>query len=172
MSLKEVFSLELKNVAPRAIAFGQIHFNNRDIMVFGLYGDDIIRTSVVYKLGVASQSPQEIVTQSLTALVQPIQITTIHHRAQNLYRLEDHKRVKTFPVTVTKQKIAPSGLFGRVQVHRQQKGPRHHLYDLVGSNKIFVWRQKSKKRFGVVGIACVLVAFGYQNSATIPMYNI
>jgi hypothetical protein len=41
MSLKEVFSLELKNVAPRAIAFGQMHGNDRDIMVFGLYGGDM-----------------------------------------------------------------------------------------------------------------------------------
>jgi hypothetical protein len=59
--------------------------------------------------------------------------------------------------------------------------------DLVGSNKIFVWRKKkSKKRFGVVGIACgiliflqlffvvaaVVVVFGYQNSVKIPVYNI
>jgi hypothetical protein len=58
--------------------------------------------------------------------------------------------------------------------------------DLVGSNEIFVWRKKSKKRFGVVGVACgiliflqlffvvaaVVVAFGYQNSVKIPVYNI
>jgi hypothetical protein len=58
--------------------------------------------------------------------------------------------------------------------------------DLVGSNEIFVWRKKSKKRFGVVGIACgmfiflqlffvvaaVVVAFGFQRSVKIPMYNI
>ncbi|KAJ7351243.1 hypothetical protein DFH08DRAFT_935026 [Mycena albidolilacea] len=47
MSLKEVFSLELKNVVPRAIAFGQMHFNNRDIMVFGLYGGDILVPAVL-----------------------------------------------------------------------------------------------------------------------------
>ncbi|KAJ7660086.1 hypothetical protein B0H14DRAFT_3540415 [Mycena olivaceomarginata] len=41
MSLKEVFSLELQNVAPQAIVFGQMYFNDRDIMVFGLYGGDI-----------------------------------------------------------------------------------------------------------------------------------
>jgi hypothetical protein len=41
MSLKEVFSLELQNVAPRAIAFGQMYFNDRDIMVFGLYGGNM-----------------------------------------------------------------------------------------------------------------------------------
>jgi hypothetical protein len=41
MSLKEVFSLELKNVALWAIAFGQMYFNDRDIMVFGLYGGDM-----------------------------------------------------------------------------------------------------------------------------------
>jgi hypothetical protein len=42
MSLKEVFSLELKNVAPRVIVFGQMYFNDRDIMVFGLYGGDML----------------------------------------------------------------------------------------------------------------------------------
>ncbi|KAJ7351198.1 hypothetical protein DFH08DRAFT_935006 [Mycena albidolilacea] len=56
MSLKEVFSLELKNVVPRAIAFGQMHFNNRDIMVFGLYGGDIytLRSLVPAVLGSSS----------------------------------------------------------------------------------------------------------------------
>ncbi|KAF7372579.1 hypothetical protein MVEN_00120600 [Mycena venus] len=41
MSLTEVFSLELKNGVPRAIAFGQMHGNDRDVMVFGLYGGDV-----------------------------------------------------------------------------------------------------------------------------------
>ncbi|KAJ7346092.1 hypothetical protein DFH08DRAFT_809933 [Mycena albidolilacea] len=41
MSLKEIFSLELQNVAPRAIAFGRMYFNDRDIMIFGLYGGDM-----------------------------------------------------------------------------------------------------------------------------------
>jgi hypothetical protein len=41
MSMQEVFTLELKNAVPRAIAFGQMHGNERDIMVFGLYGGDM-----------------------------------------------------------------------------------------------------------------------------------
>jgi uncharacterized membrane protein len=58
--------------------------------------------------------------------------------------------------------------------------------DLGGSNEIFVWRKKSKKWFGVMGIVCgmfiflqlffvaaaVVVVFGYQRSVKIPMYNI
>ncbi|KAJ7876640.1 hypothetical protein B0H13DRAFT_1558635, partial [Mycena leptocephala] len=105
MSLKEVFSIELKNLAPRAIAFGQMHGNDRDIMVFGLYGGDIY--TLRGNNGKAVGEPWNVgaligdialdVRKGVLCMDEPSSGT-------NLYRLEDHTRVKTFPVAVTKQK--------------------------------------------------------------------
>ncbi|KAJ7924675.1 WD40-repeat-containing domain protein [Mycena leptocephala] len=104
MSLKEVFSLELKNVAPRAIAFGQMHGNDRDIMVFGLYGGDIY--TLRGNNGSAVGKPWNVgaligdialdVRKGVLCMDEPSSGT-------NLYHLEDHTHVKTFPVAVTKQ---------------------------------------------------------------------
>ncbi|KAJ7238889.1 WD40-repeat-containing domain protein [Mycena rebaudengoi] len=43
MSLSSVFTIELKDVVPRAMAFGYMNANTneRDLLVFGLYGGDI-----------------------------------------------------------------------------------------------------------------------------------
>jgi hypothetical protein len=41
MSLNKVFTIELDNFVPVAIAFSTMHGNERDIMVFGLYGGDM-----------------------------------------------------------------------------------------------------------------------------------
>ncbi|KAJ7776663.1 hypothetical protein B0H14DRAFT_2631674 [Mycena olivaceomarginata] len=199
----EVFSLELQNVAPRAIGFGQMYFNDRDIMVFGLYGGDM-RWASHGTLG------HSYVRKGVLIMDEPLSGT-------NLYRLEDHTRMKTFPVAVTKQKrlrqvdfleecqfIVSGSDHGIVYVFDRHSGDivdelrvdprewvqtiavsdslRMHVLlnkefqaadcagvstifaarsrDLVGSNKIFVWRKKSKKRFGVVGIACVLSGLG------------
>ncbi|KAJ7721259.1 hypothetical protein DFH07DRAFT_972336 [Mycena maculata] len=104
MSLQEVFTLELKNTAPRAIAFGHMYGNERDIMVFGLYGGDIhtLRGSN----GKAAGEPWNVgaligdialdVRKGVLCMDEPSSGT-------NLYRLEDHTRVKTFPVAVTKR---------------------------------------------------------------------
>ncbi|KAJ7760297.1 WD40-repeat-containing domain protein [Mycena maculata] len=106
MSLQEVFTLELKNTAPRAIVFGQMYGNERDIMVFGLYGGDIhtFRGSN----GKAAGEPWNVgaligdialdVRKGVLCMDEPSSGT-------NLYRLEEHKytRVKTFPIAVTKR---------------------------------------------------------------------
>ncbi|KAJ7700188.1 WD40-repeat-containing domain protein [Mycena olivaceomarginata] len=214
MSLKEVFSLELQNVAPRAIVFGQMYFNDRDIMVLGLYGGNIYTfrgndgkaVGVPWNVGALIGDIALDVRKGVLIMDEPSLGT-------NLYRLEDHTRVKTFPVAVTKQKrlrqvdfleeckfIVSGSDHGIVYVFDRRSGeivdelrvdPREWVQtiaaadcagvstifaarsrDLVGSNKNFVWHKKSKKRFGVVGIACVVVAFGFQRSVKIPMYNI
>ncbi|KAJ7059985.1 WD40-repeat-containing domain protein [Mycena amicta] len=41
MSLERVFSIELRSVVPRAIVFGKMEGNTREVMVFGLYGGDV-----------------------------------------------------------------------------------------------------------------------------------
>ncbi|KAJ7300355.1 WD40-repeat-containing domain protein, partial [Mycena albidolilacea] len=102
MSLKEVFSLELKNVAPRAIAFGQMYFNDRDIMVFGLYGATLRGNNgnVVgepWNVGALIGDIALDVRKGVLIMDEPLSGT-------NLYRLEDRTHVKTFPVAVTKQK--------------------------------------------------------------------
>ncbi|KAJ6529252.1 WD40-repeat-containing domain protein [Mycena capillaripes] len=208
MSLQEVFTLELKNAAPRAIAFGQMYGNERDIMVFGLYGGDIhtLRGSN----GKATGEPWNV-----GALIGDIALDTRKgvlcmdepSTGTNLYRLEDHTRVKTFPVAVTKQQrlrqvdfldeckfIVSGSDHGVVYVFDRRSGdivdelrvdPHEWVQtvaaadcagvstifaaksrDLVGSNEIFIWREKSKKRLFFVVVA---VAFVYQNIATIRM---
>ncbi|KAJ7775907.1 hypothetical protein DFH07DRAFT_766851 [Mycena maculata] len=215
MSLQEVFTLELKNTAPRAIAFGQMYGNERDIMVFGLYGGDIhtFRGSN----GKAAGEPWNVgalisdialdVRKGVLCMDEPSSGT-------NLYRLEEHKYMcmKTFPVAVTKRQrirqvdfldeckfIISGSDHGVVYVFDHRSGeivdelrvdPHEWVQtvaaadcarvstifaaksrDLGGSNEILVWRQKSKKRFGAAGIACVLVAFPYLNIATPRMYG-
>ncbi|KAF8146423.1 WD40-repeat-containing domain protein [Mycena galopus ATCC 62051] len=98
MSLQEVFTLELKNVAPRAITFGQMYGNERDIMVFGLYGGDINGkvTGEPWNIGAFIDVALDT-RKGVLCMDEPSSVT-------NLYRLEDHTRVKTFPVAVTKQK--------------------------------------------------------------------
>ncbi|KAJ7732819.1 WD40-repeat-containing domain protein, partial [Mycena olivaceomarginata] len=97
-SLKEVFSLELKNVTPRAIAFGQMYFNDRDVMVFDLYRGDVLH--------LRSGAFANIIQAATIALDvrKGVLITDEPLSGTNLYRLEDHTRVKTFPVAVMKQK--------------------------------------------------------------------
>ncbi|KAJ7334608.1 WD40-repeat-containing domain protein [Mycena albidolilacea] len=214
MSLKEVFSLELQNVAPRAIAFGQMYFNDRDIMVFGLYGGNIytFRGNDGKAVGMP-WNVEALIGDIALDVRKGVVIMDEPSSGTNLYCLEDHTHVKTFAVGVTKQKrlrqvdfleeckfIVSRSDHGIVYVFDRRSGEivdklrvdpcewvqtiaaadcagvstifvaRSH--DLVGSNKIFVWRKKSKKRFGVVGIACVVVVFGFQRSVKIPMYNI
>ncbi|KAJ7128016.1 hypothetical protein C8R44DRAFT_873784 [Mycena epipterygia] len=105
MSLQEVFTIGLKNVTPRAIAFGQMHGNERDVMVFGLYGGDIY--TLRGSNGKAAGEPWTVgaligdiapdVRKGVLCMDEP-------SSGANLYCLEDHTHVKTFPVAVTKRK--------------------------------------------------------------------
>ncbi|KAJ6606239.1 WD40-repeat-containing domain protein [Mycena vulgaris] len=223
MALQEVFTLELKNVAPRAIAFGQMYGNERDIMVFGLYGGDIHTLR-------GSNGKEAGEPWNVGALISDIAIDARKgvlcmdepSSGANLYRLEDHTRVKTFPVAVTKRQrlrqvdfldeckfIVSGSDHGIVYVFDRCSGeivdelrvdPHEWVQtvaaaecagvstifaaksrDLAGSNEIFIWRKKGKKRLGAAGIACGMliflqlfivvaaVAFVYQN---ICVYNI
>ncbi|KAJ7220377.1 WD40-repeat-containing domain protein, partial [Mycena rebaudengoi] len=105
MSMQEVFTLELKNAVPRAIVFGQMHGNERDIMVFGLYGGDIY--TLRGSNGKVAGDPWNVgaligdialdVRKGVLCMDEPSSGT-------NLYRLEDHTHVKSFPVAVMKRK--------------------------------------------------------------------
>ncbi|KAJ6451725.1 WD40-repeat-containing domain protein, partial [Mycena vitilis] len=97
MSLTEVFSLELTNVVPRAVAFGQIHGNDRDLMVFGLYGQvNTLRGSNGNAVGDPCGDVVVDVRKGVVCMDEP-------SSGVNLVRLDDRARVKTFPVAVTKQ---------------------------------------------------------------------
>ncbi|KAJ6459693.1 hypothetical protein DFH09DRAFT_1115111 [Mycena vulgaris] len=206
MSLQIIFTLQLENVTPRAIAFGQIWGNERDIMVFGLYDGHIY--TFRGSNGDAAGEPWDV-----GALIGDIAIDNRKNvlcmddpsLGTNLYRLEDHTRVKTFTVPVTKQtrlrqvdfleecKFIVSGsdhglayMFDRRSgdiVEELRVDPREWVQtvasrDLVRTNEIFLWRKKSKKRFGGSGIDGLLIviqlvivgaalAFAYQNLATV-----
>ncbi|KAJ6537915.1 WD40-repeat-containing domain protein [Mycena capillaripes] len=178
MSLQEVFTLELKNFAPQAIAFGQMHGNERDVMVFGLYRGDIYTlrgsngnvTGALWNVGAFIGDIALDTRKGVLCMDEPSSGT-------NLYRLEDHTGL------LDKCKFIVSGSdHGIVYVFDRRSGhtvdnlrvdPHEwvqtvsaadcagvstifaaKLRDLVGSNKIFVWRRKSPQRFGVAGIAC------------------
>ncbi|KAJ6532081.1 hypothetical protein B0H19DRAFT_1273236 [Mycena capillaripes] len=169
MALQEIFALELKNVAPRAIAFGQMFGNERDVMVFGLYGGDI------YTLrGGNGQTTGE--TWNVGAFIGNVAIDTRKgvlcmdepSSGANLYRLEDRAHVKTFPIKVKKnndhsivyvfdrrsgdivdelrvdphewvQTVAAAECAGVSSIFAAKSR------DLVGANEIFIWHKKSKK---------------------------
>ncbi|KAJ7041704.1 hypothetical protein C8F04DRAFT_1252631 [Mycena alexandri] len=181
MSLQPVFTNQLNNFTLQAIAFGQMWGNERDIMVFALYGGQVGDIAALgnHKNVLCMDDPSS---------------------GTNLYRLEDHTRVKTFLVPVTKQsrphqvalleecKFVVSGSdHGIVYVFDRRSGKiidklrvdaREWVQtvaagkcsgvsaifaaksrDLVGTNKIFVWRKKNNQRFAIVGIACGLLVF-------------
>ncbi|KAJ7450347.1 WD40-repeat-containing domain protein [Mycena latifolia] len=211
MSLQEVFTIGLNNVTLQAIAFGQMYGDERDIMVFGLYGGDI--HTLRGNNGKAAGEPWTV-----GALIGDVALDARKgvlcmdepSLGANLYRLEDHTRVKTFPVAVTKRKrlrqvdfldeckfIVSGSDHGIVYVFDRHSGdiidelrvdPHEWVQtvaaadcagvstifaaksrDLGGSNKIFIWRKKSKKRFGVLFFVVAAVAFVYQNLATVWM---
>ncbi|KAJ7123789.1 WD40-repeat-containing domain protein, partial [Mycena crocata] len=105
MPLSVVFSLALTNVAPRAVAFGQMHGNDRDLMVFGLYGGNI--HTLRGNDGTVVNAPWNVgalIGDVAIDLRKGVLCMDEPSSGVNIYRLEDHTRVKTFPVAVTKQK--------------------------------------------------------------------
>ncbi|KAJ7030135.1 WD40-repeat-containing domain protein [Mycena alexandri] len=104
MSLQPVFTNQLNNFTPRAIAFGQMWGNERDIMVFGLYGGQVYTfrgnngntTGQTWNVGAHVGDIALDNRKNVLCMDDPSSGT-------NLYRLEDHTRVKTFLVPVTKQ---------------------------------------------------------------------
>ncbi|KAJ7036009.1 hypothetical protein C8F04DRAFT_1181782 [Mycena alexandri] len=201
MSLQPVFTNQTNNFTLRAIAFGQMWGNERDIMVFGLYGGHVY----TFRGNNGNTTGQ---TWNVRAHIGDIALDNRKNvrcmddpsSGTNLYRLEDHTHVKTFLVPVTKQsrlrqvalleecKFVVSGSdHGIVYVFDRRSGKiidelrvdaREWVQmaaagecsgvsaifaaksrDLVGTNKIFVWRKKNKQRFAIVGIACGLLVF-------------
>ncbi|KAJ6579910.1 hypothetical protein B0H10DRAFT_2099315, partial [Mycena sp. CBHHK59/15] len=74
------------NFVPKAIAFGAINGNERDILTFGLYNGHIFRGDAV----VDSRKGVVCIDDPACGV--------------GLYCLDDHHRVKTFDIPVTKQK--------------------------------------------------------------------
>ncbi|KAJ7176584.1 WD40-repeat-containing domain protein [Mycena filopes] len=103
LTLVQVFSLELPNFVPRAIVFGQVTENERDVMVFGLYGGDIYTfrgtkgnvTGVEWNVG--GNISDAALHREGAALCMDEPSTGV-----NLYRMDQFVLVKTFPVKVTK----------------------------------------------------------------------
>ncbi|KAJ7859852.1 WD40-repeat-containing domain protein [Mycena olivaceomarginata] len=182
MSLKEVFSLELKNVTPRAIAFGQMYFNDRDVMVFDLYRGDVytLRSNNGNVVG-QPWNVGGLIGDIALDVRKGVLITDEPSSGTNLYRLEDHTRVKTFPVAVTKQKrlrqvafleecqfIVSGSDHGIVYVFDRRSGdivdelrvdPREWVQTIADQTTFLFGAKKSKRRIGSVGIACGVLIF-------------
>ncbi|KAJ7838321.1 hypothetical protein B0H14DRAFT_3700256 [Mycena olivaceomarginata] len=105
MSLNEVFTIELDNFVPVAIAFGTMHGNERDVMVFGLYRGDIY--TICGSNGTVTGEPWNVgafigdialdARKNVLCMDEP-------SSGVNLYRLEERTLVKTFRVPVKKHK--------------------------------------------------------------------
>ncbi|KAJ7763357.1 WD40-repeat-containing domain protein [Mycena metata] len=104
MTLQPVFTQQLNNFTPRAIAFGPMWGNERDIVVFGLYGGHVYTfrgnngntTGQTWNVGAHIGDIALDNRKNVLCMDDPSSGT-------NLYRLDDHTRVKTFSVPVTKQ---------------------------------------------------------------------
>ncbi|KAF8170875.1 hypothetical protein K438DRAFT_1773549 [Mycena galopus ATCC 62051] len=177
MPLREVYTLQLLNVVPAAVAFSQLYGNEPDIMVFRLYGGEIGDVALDTRKGVLCMDESS--------------------SGVNLYCLDDHTHVKTFRVPVTKQQclrrvnflddcqfIVSGSDHGMVYVFNRRSGIVDELEvdarewvqtvaaadcarpatifaaklpDLVGLNDIVVWRRKSQQQFGGGGIGCIRI---------------
>ncbi|KAF7300374.1 hypothetical protein HMN09_00920700 [Mycena chlorophos] len=107
MSLSEGFSKTLDDVVPKAVAFGTLHANERDILVFSLYDGDIF----TLRGGKQVDKPCNV-----GALIGDVAVD-VHKKVlcmddpstgANLYRLDGKNivHIKTFKVAVTKRKRA------------------------------------------------------------------
>ncbi|KAJ6580206.1 hypothetical protein B0H10DRAFT_2099234 [Mycena sp. CBHHK59/15] len=160
-----IFSITVNNFVPKAITFGAINGNERDILTFGLYNGHIWVICI--------DDPACGV---------------------GLYRLDNHHQVKTFDIAVTKQKrprkvcfadesrvIVCSSDHGIVYVFDRRSGDtldelRIDASDWVqtiattdcngistilaaksreigGPNEIFVWRKRTKKHRFTAGLS-------------------
>ncbi|KAJ7768845.1 hypothetical protein B0H16DRAFT_1716047 [Mycena metata] len=122
MSLHNIFSLELKNVAPVAVVFGQMQGNDRDVMVFGLHGGDIYTlrgndgavSDAAWNVGGFIGDVAIDVRQGVVCMDEP-------SSGVNLYRLGSRSLVKTFPVAPQKaNKRLRQVAFADEGTHRRQ----------------------------------------------------
>ncbi|KAJ7067766.1 WD40-repeat-containing domain protein [Mycena belliarum] len=103
MILQQVFSLGLKDFVPRAIVFGEMTGNEKDIMVFGLYSGDIytFRGSKGNVNG-ASWNVGGLIGDAALHLEGGALCMDEPSTGVNIYRLDRRELVKSFPVKVTK----------------------------------------------------------------------
>ncbi|KAJ7632348.1 WD40-repeat-containing domain protein [Roridomyces roridus] len=101
MSLTHVFTTELYKFVPRAVAFGKMTGNERDLMVFGLYG------GTIYTLRGPDGDKVEGETWTVGAHIGDVALDVGKgvvcmddpFSGTNLYRLDDHSRIKSFRIS-------------------------------------------------------------------------
>ncbi|KAJ7744347.1 WD40-repeat-containing domain protein [Mycena metata] len=182
MSLQNIFSIMLEEIAPQAVAFGPIW-----LLVFSLYDGHIYRLTDV-KLHVLRQQWNRDNHKNVLCIDEPSLGT-------NIYRLDDQACIKTLPVSAKKKdqtKTRQVGLLeeckfiisgsdhGVVYVFNRRSGatvdelrvhPSEYVQtvataecagfstifaaksrNLAGPNEIFVWRKKSKHGHSLVNM--------------------
>ncbi|KAJ7079232.1 hypothetical protein B0H15DRAFT_804502 [Mycena belliarum] len=97
MILQQVFSLGLKDFVPRAIVFGEMTGNEKDVMVFGLYSGDIKGN-----VNGASWNVGGLIGDAALHLEGGALCMDEPSTGVNIYRLDRRELVKSFPVKVTK----------------------------------------------------------------------
>ncbi|KAJ7731457.1 WD40-repeat-containing domain protein [Mycena maculata] len=102
----KTFAVNIANFIPNTVHFGAMHGNERELLVFGLH-DGKIRTLTGSSEIDSSSEPWEIGVHIGDAAVDTRRMTVCIDDTEHgaiLYRLDDHQRVKTFPVPVTQAK--------------------------------------------------------------------
>ncbi|KAJ7777997.1 WD40-repeat-containing domain protein [Mycena maculata] len=102
----KTFAVNIANFIPKTVHFGAMRGNERELLVFGLH-DGKIRTLTGLSEIDSSSEPWEIGVHIGDAAVDTRRMTVCIDDTEHgaiLYRLDDHQRVKTFPVPVTQAK--------------------------------------------------------------------
>ncbi|KAJ6565163.1 WD40-repeat-containing domain protein [Mycena vulgaris] len=101
----KLFTVNITNFIPKSVHFGAMRENERELLVFGLH-DGRIRTLTGSLETDSRAEPWEIGVCIGDAAVDTRRGTVCvddTERGAILYRLDDHQRVKTFPIPVTKK---------------------------------------------------------------------
>ncbi|KAJ7770758.1 WD40-repeat-containing domain protein [Mycena metata] len=103
MAFTPVFTLEVKNAMPQAVGFGQMHGDEREILVFTRDEGDIyvLRgkgevSGERWRTGVQIGAIALDARKGVLCIDEPL-------TGANLFRLEDRTRVKTFPIVIVRE---------------------------------------------------------------------
>ncbi|KAJ7719524.1 WD40-repeat-containing domain protein, partial [Mycena maculata] len=98
----KTFAVNIANFIPKTVHFGAMRGNERELLVFGLHDGKMYR-QFLGALGDRCSHVSDFGDAAVDTRRMTVCIDDTEHGAI-LYRLDDHQRVKTFPVPVTQAK--------------------------------------------------------------------
>ncbi|KAJ7711646.1 WD40-repeat-containing domain protein [Mycena metata] len=103
MSLQNIFSIMLEEIAPRAVAFGPIWGNQRDLLVFSLYDGHIYTFRGNNGTAVGDWDIGGMIGDIAIDNRKNVLCIDEPSLGTNIYRLDDQACVKTLPVSAKKK---------------------------------------------------------------------